>query len=370
MLDVAGNDQLPLGLRSVRRVGLRRRCAHRPRRQGQVRSGLHRAGSRVRRGRHPCRPRRNHDEYRCFMQAQGFGGVRGCGVLVDREGDDIYDANDKDIRYPSPQDAKHNTSLAQGFAFGLRDHPGAGNSLAGGVGILVDGKGNDRYSCGVFGQGVSYWYGLGMLIDMEGDDEYTGIWYCQGSGAHYGVGAIVDMAGNDKYLTKLTMGQGAGHDYSTAWFHDASGNDTYECPGNCVGFAATTVSASSGTEPATTSTRPAAAFGATGGNSPRPSVPGPLPRRRREERIPQGRSRPSRKASGLQPAKKRSTRSRTGWGPHASNRKVTRAQDNVQRPRSRRFGIFRAGRVAGLPGSPKRPARCLEQKIRRQQALF
>src|SRR5207248_7794635 len=71
----------------------------------------------------------------------------------------------------------------------------------------------------------------------EGDDEYTGIWYCQGSGAHFAVGALVDLAGNDRYHTKLTMGLGAGHDYSTAWFHDAAGNDTYECAGGGVGFA-------------------------------------------------------------------------------------------------------------------------------------
>ena len=176
------------------------------------------------------------DEYRCFTQAQGFGGVKGCGVLVDREGDDRYDADDTKIRYPSPQDPKHNTSLAQGCAFGRRDHPGEGHSLAGGVGVLIDGKGDDRYSCGVFGQGISYWYGLGMLIDREGNDTYRGVWYCQGSAAHYGVGALLDLAGDDKYVTTLTMGQGAGHDYSTAWFHDVAGNDTYESPGNCMGL--------------------------------------------------------------------------------------------------------------------------------------
>ena len=33
------------------------------------------------------------------------------------------------------------------------------------------------------------------------------------------------------------MGEGAGHDYSIAWLHDAAGNDTYECPSNCMGFA-------------------------------------------------------------------------------------------------------------------------------------
>jgi hypothetical protein len=177
------------------------------------------------------------DEYHCFQQAQGFGGTRGCGVLVDREGNDLYEADDAKIRYPSEQDPKHNTSLAQGCAFGRRAHPGDGNSLAGGVGVLIDGKGDDRYRCGVFGQGVSYWYGLGMLIDLEGHDVYEGVWYCQGSAAHYGVGVLCDLAGNDRYLTKLTMGQGAAHDYSIAWLHDVAGNDAYECPGNCMGFA-------------------------------------------------------------------------------------------------------------------------------------
>jgi hypothetical protein len=177
------------------------------------------------------------DEYRCFSMAQGFGAVRGCGALIDHEGDDRYDADDTDIRYPSPQDPKHNTSLAQGCAFGRRAHPGDGHSLAGGVGLLVDGKGKDRYHCGVFGQGVSYWYGLGMLVDCADDDTYEAVWYGQASAAHYGVGVLCDLGGNDRYTGKLTMTQGAAHDYSIAWLHDVSGNDTYESPGNCMGFA-------------------------------------------------------------------------------------------------------------------------------------
>lgn len=180
---------------------------------------------------------KGNDEYHCFEQAQGYGAVRGCGVLVDHEGDDRYEANDTNIRYPSPQDNRHNTSLAQGCAFGRRAHPGDGNSLAGGVGLLIDGKGDDRYRCGVFGQGVSYWYGLGMLVDLGGNDSYDGVWYCQGSAAHYGVGALCDLAGNDRYLGRLTMAQGAGHDYSIAWLHDSAGNDVYECPGGSMGFA-------------------------------------------------------------------------------------------------------------------------------------
>lgn len=177
------------------------------------------------------------DTYDCYQMAQGYGGVKGCGILIDVAGNDQYTANDTKISYPSPQTADHNTSLAQGCSFGRRAHPGDGHSLAGGVGMLVDGQGDDRYQCGLFGQGVSYWYGLGLLVDLEGHDTYKGIWYCQGSAAHYGVGGLIDMAGNDHYSTQLTMGQGAGHDYSNAWLHDGGGKDTYECPGNCMGFA-------------------------------------------------------------------------------------------------------------------------------------
>ena len=61
------------------------------------------------------------------------------------------------------------------------------------MGILIDGKGDDRYRCGVFGQGVSYWYGLGMLIDLEGHDTYEGVWYCQGARPHYGVGRFATL---------------------------------------------------------------------------------------------------------------------------------------------------------------------------------
>jgi len=177
------------------------------------------------------------DAYHCFTQAQGFGGVRGVGVLVDREGNDRYEANDTKIDYPSPQTKEHNTSLAQGCAFGRRAHPGDGHSLAGGVGLLVDGKGDDHYKCGVFGQGTSYWYGLGMLVDLAGDDVYEGVWYVQGASAHYGVAALVDLAGNDRYKATATQSQGHGHDYSTGWLHDLKGNDTYECPSNAMGSA-------------------------------------------------------------------------------------------------------------------------------------
>lgn len=174
------------------------------------------------------------DQYRCFIQAQGYGATRACGTLVDREGKDLYEANDVQIDNPSPQTKDHNTSLAQGCGFGLRAD--GSNSLAGGVGILAEGKGDDRYSCGVFGQGISYWYSTGMLVDMAGNDSYQGVWYCQGSSAHYGVAALCDLQGRDRYVATMAQSQGAGHDYSIGFLHDVKGDDFYQGAGSCFGL--------------------------------------------------------------------------------------------------------------------------------------
>jgi len=167
------------------------------------------------------------DQYQCYTMSQALGGMRGCGLLVDAAGDDRYEANDTDIRYPSPQTAEHNVSLAQGAGFGRRAHPGDGRSLAGGVGLLTDGGGNDEYVCGVFGEGTAYWYSVGMLADMAGDDRYRGAWYVQGSSAHYAVAALLEGGGNDQYEATITSSQGFGHDYGTGVLADDAGDDLY-----------------------------------------------------------------------------------------------------------------------------------------------
>ncbi|MFN4181915.1 MAG: hypothetical protein ACK4G3_01715, partial [bacterium] len=110
-----------------------------------------------------------------------------------------------------------------------------GHSLAGGVGILVDGKGDDEYSCGVFGQGTSYWYSIGILYDAEGNDIYKGMWYVQGSTAHFGFGILVDISGDDRYEAKMNMAQGAGHDLGIGILYDISGNDTHFAPNLSLG---------------------------------------------------------------------------------------------------------------------------------------
>jgi hypothetical protein len=176
-----------------------------------------------------------NDSYYCRWLGQGLAKVASCAALVDVAGNDAYEADDTNIDHASPQTKKHNTSLAMGCGFGRRAHPGDGYSLAGGVGMLIDGSGDDTYVSGVFGQGVGYWYALGMLIDFEGNDQHTGVWYSQGASAHYAVAAMLDLAGDDHYRLTMNQGQGHGRDFSTGLLHDVGGSDILEGPGSAVG---------------------------------------------------------------------------------------------------------------------------------------
>jgi hypothetical protein len=175
------------------------------------------------------------DVYRGYQQCQGYGYTKGCGVLIDSTGNDRYIANDSNIVFPAAQSKEHNTSLAQGMGFGKRADYSDGHSLAGGVGVLIDGTGDDSYSCGIFGQGCSYWYGVGILGDLAGNDSYNGIWYVQGAGAHFGVAMQWDAAGNDHYKATMNMAQGAGHDFTVGWLMDDAGNDIYDAPNLSLG---------------------------------------------------------------------------------------------------------------------------------------
>ncbi|HUV30759.1 MAG TPA: hypothetical protein VMY05_06715 [Acidobacteriota bacterium] len=176
-----------------------------------------------------------NDSLFCLSSSQGFGYTRGCGLLVNYEGDDRYVADDADIVNPSPQTAEHNASLAQGVGFGKRADYIDGHSWAGGVGILCDGTGNDRYSAGLFAQGCAYWFAVGMLLDGGGDDDYSGVWYVQGSGAHFGVGYLDDFGGNDSYTATHNMAAGAGHDFTVGCLNERGGDDTYTVPNLSLG---------------------------------------------------------------------------------------------------------------------------------------
>lgn len=175
------------------------------------------------------------DKYDMYTFGQGFGYIRGYGCLLDITGDDSYIANDTDVAGNNPQSSDHNTSFCQGAGFGRRADLSEGNSISGGIGLLVDGEGSDSYFCGVFGQGTGYWAGTGYLYDGKGDDQYRGVWYVQGGAAHFGIGALFDDEGNDQYNALMNMAQGAGHDLSLGFLLDKQGDDTYTSPNLALG---------------------------------------------------------------------------------------------------------------------------------------
>jgi hypothetical protein len=176
-----------------------------------------------------------NDSLYCTVLSQGFGYTKGCGLLINYEGDDKYIAEDDTVINPSSQTEEHNASLAQGVGFGKRADYIDGHSWAGGIGILCDMKGADHYSAGLFAQGCAYWFSVGMLLDGEGDDVYDGVWYVQGSGAHFGVGYLDDFGGNDRYTATMNMAIGAGHDFTIGYLNDRAGNDTYTAPNLSLG---------------------------------------------------------------------------------------------------------------------------------------
>lgn len=167
-----------------------------------------------------------HDLYRCHAQAQAFGGTRGAGVLSDLVGNDRYIAASPYVdvlRYDA-----HQVTFAQGAALGSRP------IASGGIGILVDGAGNDLYTSDIYGQGTGYWFGLGALIDRSGDDRYESYQYAQGAGVHFATGILRDSTGDDVYVSH-GVSQGCGHDIALGALLDESGNDVYVCESLSLG---------------------------------------------------------------------------------------------------------------------------------------
>lgn len=180
--------------------------------------------------------RSGDDRYEAYQFAQGLGYVRGAGLLVDDDGNDRYelDVGDPDfggdpIYFSVQRPGQANASIGQGFGFGIRNDA-ARLYLSGGLGVLIDGAGDDRYRGSTFVQGGGFWFGAGFLIDRAGNDAYDGIWYAMGTGAHFALGALLDRAGDDQYggeLPRINVTLGAGHDYSVGCLFDAAGADVY-----------------------------------------------------------------------------------------------------------------------------------------------
>jgi hypothetical protein len=186
------------------------------------------------------------DLFRMDGNAQGYGGIGGVGTLLDYRGNDTYSAETDSRKVPRP-DYTHsaeyvNGTNGQGAGMGRRGDLSDGHSWAGGLGTLLDLQGDDEYLSGNWTLGAGYWYGMGFLYDKSGNDRYRATTFSIASGAHFCVGGLFDEAGNDVYegLADARTGMGFGHDFTVAILFDRAGNDLYRFGWEGIGDAINT----------------------------------------------------------------------------------------------------------------------------------
>jgi hypothetical protein len=168
------------------------------------------------------------DTFTAQTYAQATGGPAGVALLVDSGGNDHYTLEKLPLVRPSPQLPDRNTSMGQGAGYGIRGVFSDGRSTAGGLGLLLDLGGNDRYEAQVYAQGVGYYEGLGMLLDDGGNDHFEAAWYAMGAGVHAAAGILLKRGtGNDVYRSSHEMVLGTGNDLAVGVFVDEAGDDDY-----------------------------------------------------------------------------------------------------------------------------------------------
>ena len=179
--------------------------------------------------------RAGDDSYHAALYAQGFGGPLGFGVLDDLDGADHYYAGGKWL--DNYEDTRGYDGWSQGVGAGPR---GVAN---GGIGVLLDGGGDDVYECDYFSHGGGYWFAAGFARDFGGDDRRLGSTLLAYDGderfepvvlrwgiawqAHYGLGFVLDDKGDDIYGGNI-VGLGFSWDFGVAGLLDFDGNDTYQ----------------------------------------------------------------------------------------------------------------------------------------------
>ncbi|MCF6149199.1 MAG: PDZ domain-containing protein [Candidatus Kuenenia sp.] len=165
-----------------------------------------------------------NDAYFSRQFSQGVGFTKGIGVLEDYNGSDFYFAGGK---YPDFRDPEKSfQSMSQGMGMGIRPETTIVGA-SGGIGLLIDKKGSDKYHGDYFSQGSGYYFSMGLLFDTEGSDAYYAGRYAQGAGIHSAIGIQRDNEGDDKYECSFGVSQGCGHDTSIGFLVDNSGNDSY-----------------------------------------------------------------------------------------------------------------------------------------------
>lgn len=176
--------------------------------------------------------RRGKDSYHAAMWSQGTGQTLGCGLLEDCSGDDTYYTGG--MYYDSYPETPGYEGWGQGLGTGIR------GVAAGGIGVLLEGGGDDNYEFDYIAHGGGYWMGLGFFRDFDGNDTHQGstsvMWdgsprreskfqrFSSGFGCHYAAGFFFEDAGNDNYWASI-MSQGFAWDCGVSFLFDFGGDD-------------------------------------------------------------------------------------------------------------------------------------------------
>ncbi|MDO5554929.1 MAG: hypothetical protein Q4G68_14330 [Planctomycetia bacterium] len=182
--------------------------------------------------------RAGSDDYRSAMLAQGLGQPGGFAAIVDVAGNDHYYVGG----YYTDSYPEHPgyDGWGQGIGTGIR------GVACGGIGLLLEGEGDDTYEYDYFAHGGGYWMGVGAARDFAGNDRRLGAtllaynkqprtekrWqrFSNGFGCHYAMGYLFDDAGNDSYNGTI-MGLGMAWDLSAGFLVDFDGTDVFEATG-------------------------------------------------------------------------------------------------------------------------------------------
>lgn len=160
------------------------------------------------------------DRYNGTIHAQGVGFTKGLGLLIDYAGDDVGFATGK---LPTGYgDVGIFDAWSQGCGMGFR------GIASGGIGMVFDGAGVDKWEAGNFSQGGGYYYGFGIFSGGgEEDDTYIGSRYGQGFCAHQAAGLFIEAGGDDYYTTRQSVVTGLAWDECVTIFIDEGGDDDY-----------------------------------------------------------------------------------------------------------------------------------------------
>ncbi len=171
-----------------------------------------------------------NDVYESHVYSVGVGFPKGVGLVLDKRGDDRYRCTGK---YQSGYGTEGEwQGWGIGCGFGFR------SLAAGGIGCVVDCKGNDIYDAGEFGLGCGYFVGIGMVRDKEGNDIYRASRYGLAAAAHCAVGLFMDDRGNDDYQNIGPASMGGVWDIVVGAMFDLDGNDSYRSGGLGLGACA------------------------------------------------------------------------------------------------------------------------------------